>query len=243
MTTIICIAGFGDNATMFDPLVAAATGSEVQYHPINLPGFGAPALGAHKTSLEAMASYVMYCAKDLGAEIVLAHSVASIIATIAAQKPHSPVTSIMSLEGNLTREDAYFSGTAARYGSADQFRTAFLNRLEENAKDDPLIERYRGVVACADGQALWELGCDADRFSAEHSPGRLLQTVPRAAYFFNPRNIPESSLLWLESNELPKFELPEASHWASIDKPHLLCRKINEALEKWKDPGFLIKSS
>ena len=36
----------------------------------------------------------------------------------------------MSLEGNLTVEDAYFSGATADYDSAESFRAAFLDRLD-----------------------------------------------------------------------------------------------------------------
>lgn len=139
---------------MFAPLVDAATGGATRYYPISLPGFGAPVIPGQATSLETLASYLIECAETLGADTVLAHSVASIIASIAASRPNSPLTSVLSLEGNLTRDDAYFSGTAAQYTSPPAFRAAFLGRLEAMAKHDAIIKRYREVVENANPQAL-----------------------------------------------------------------------------------------
>ena len=214
MTKIICIAGFGDDASMFGPLVDVSASLPVQFHPINLPGFGAPLLSGQKSSLTSLAAYLVKRAEEIGAKTVLAHSVASIIASIAANRLSSPLNAILSLEGNITSEDAYFSGTAANYSSADEFVVAFLSRLDDLAKGDPAIARYRDVVRSADPLALWQLGCDAHRFSSEESPGELLQATEKAAYFFNPENVPSSSLSWLNANSLLRFEMSGASHWA-----------------------------
>ena len=230
MTPILCLAGFGDDASMFDPLVDQAAGLNLHFHPLNLPGFGAPPLRGQATTLNALAAWLAEQAEARGATTVLAHSVASIIAAIAANRTRSPLTTILSLEGNLTPEDAYFSGSAAQYDSAETFRPAFLSRLDEMAAQDPILARYRQAVAKADPQALWDLGCDADRFSREHSPVALLQAVAHAAYLFNPDNLPDTSRAWLATHTLPRFELPGASHWASVDQPRLLAETAAQAL-------------
>lgn len=217
---------------MFDPLVQTSRGDHIQYQPLNLPGFGAPPLTEAKTSLEALATVLLEAVTKLGTDTVLAHSVSSIIASLAARRPNSPVRSILSLEGNLTPDDAYFSGTAANYSNAVDFRTAFLGRLDEIAKADPIIARYRGIVERADARALWELGCDAHRFSQTHSPGQWLAAAPHAAYFFNPKNVPEASLAWLGDHPMPRFELSNASHWASLDQPDQLAQYIKQALDE-----------
>ena len=227
---MICLAGFGDNASMFSPLVEECASGELEVLPINLPGFGAPTLDGQITSLDSLATHVNERAAALGANIVLAHSVASIIASLAAGKPGSPLGFVMSLEGNLTPEDAYFSGTAAEFPSANEFRPAFLSRLNDMAHEDAILSRYREAVLQADPQALWELGCAAHRFSTEHSPGALLQSLPRSAYLYNPDNVPTSSLGWLQSSSLKRYELPNASHWASIDQPKRLSEKIFVAI-------------
>lgn len=232
MKKILCIAGFGDDASMFERLAEHDISGTVQFLPMDLPGFGAPRLQGQETTLDALASALNAQATTLGAETVLAHSVASIVASIAARQAGSPIRTILSLEGNLTPEDAYFSGTAAGYDAPEDFRTAFLARLDDMKDGDPVLERYCARVETADPVALWQLGCDAHAFSAQHSPGELLMASARAVYLYNPENLPETSLTWLQTHDIERYELPGASHWASVDQPELLLEQILKAISQ-----------
>ena len=227
---MIFIAGFGDNASMFDGLLATDLAERFELALFNLPGFGCAAR-AGETTLTAMADVAAEQARKTGAEIIVAHSVASIIASLAAARKDCPLKTILSLEGNLTAQDAYFSGSAADYDSAAAFREAFLSRLDEMASTAPEIARYRKQVALADSQALWELGCDARRFSNKRHPGELLIEAAEAVYLYNPDNCPDASLEWLEHAPLPRLTLDNATHWKSVDQPEQLARKLSEALE------------
>ena len=225
---MLMLAGFGDNASMFDGLVGSALAASFDVLPVDLPGFGGmPA--AEETSLSALADFVAAKAVETRAEVIVAHSVASIVASLAAQRADCPVTTILSLEGNLTAEDAYFSGTAADYDSPADFHAAFLARLDQMAETAPEIARYRRQVARADVRALWQLGCDARRFSDLYSPGEVLLGAAKAVYLYNPDNCPESTLRWLERHDLPKVVLRNATHWISVDQPGLLALKLGEA--------------
>lgn len=226
---ILFIAGFGDNASMFEGLADTHLAHSYRLLPINLPGFGAPPL-AETTTLEALAQTVSDAAVKNGAEIIVAHSVASIIASLAASRPDSPLTTILSLEGNITAEDAYFSGTAADYDNPAAFCAAFIERLDEMAKTARTIRRYRDQVLKADRLALWQLGIDARRFSDEHVPGAVLQEAAKVTYLYNPDNCPSSTLRWLEENKMDRIVLENATHWTSVDQPELLADKIAEAL-------------
>jgi len=223
------IAGFGDNASMFEGLHQTRLAQHARLIPFDLPGFGAPALET-ETTLEALATVVADKAASSSAEIVVAHSVASIIASLAVQKPGSPLRTIFSLEGNLTPEDAYFSGTAADFNDAGSFRTAFLRRLTQMEEADPVIARYRHAVQQADPSVLWQLGCDARRFSQSRMPGEMLMAAPHVTYFYNPENCPQSSIDWLNAYPMNRVILKDASHWASVDQPALLSEKMLEAL-------------
>ncbi|MEM0930180.1 MAG: alpha/beta hydrolase [Pseudomonadota bacterium] len=227
---LLCIAGFGDDASMFAPLLETSLTDVVDIQPISLPGFGAPPLSGQKTTLAALADYVDKQARERGARFILAHSVASIIASLAAQREGSPIELIVSLEGNLTAEDAYFSGTAADFEEPEAFRQAFLARLYTMASREPVIARYRQIVTDADPLALWELGCDAHAFSSACVPGDVLLSAAEVVYLYNPDNVPESSLEWLEANPIKAITMPQASHWPSIDQPEALATSITQAL-------------
>lgn len=214
---------------MFESLSHTVLADAITLRPTNLPGFGAPPLRS-QASLTALAGFVAATASETGSEVVVAHSVASIIASLAAGVAGSPITTILSLEGNLTAADAYFSGTAADYDDPGSFREAFLPRLEEMSRVDPIIDRYRDAVADADPLALWQLGKDARRFSDANHPGEVLRAAADVTYFYNPANCPQSTLDWLRDNPLKRMLLPGASHWPTIDQPEQLAQKMMAAL-------------
>ena len=214
---VVCIAGFGDNVGMFAPLLDTAKNERLHIDAFDLPGFGAPALD--RTTLETLADALGARCRQLGARTVVAHSVASIIASLAAQRDGSPIRAIVSLEGNLTAEDAYFSGTAADYPDPSRFRAAFLSRLREMAEDDPIVEGYHHRVMNADPLALWELGCDARAFSERAVPGDVLMAAASVVYVLNPTNCPPASLAWLNAHDMERVVLEGASHWPTIDRP------------------------
>ena len=226
---ILFVAGFGDNASMFETMADTKLAESYRLLPLNLPGFGAPPLG-QKTTLNSLAQALSEEAVRYGAEIIVAHSVASIIASLAAAEANCPLKTIISLEGNITAQDAYFSGTAADYDDPVAFRTAFLERLDEMAHAAPIIQRYRNEVSKADPLALWQLGTDARHFSASCVPGEVLKTAGRVSYLYNPDNCPDSTVRWLEENEMERMVLENATHWPSVDQPIALAEKIAEAL-------------
>ncbi|MEM8546904.1 MAG: alpha/beta hydrolase [Pseudomonadota bacterium] len=223
-------AGFGDNSSMFEPMRDTPLARQFALVLLDLPGFGrAPLRGT--TSLQSLADFVAEKAIATGAKIIVAHSVASIIASLAAARADCPLTTIVSLEGNLTADDAYFSGTAAQFDRPESFRAAFLERLGQQENVVPELTRYRTQVAAADPRALWELGCDARRFSQSTHPGECLAAAAKVAYLYNPENCPKASLEWLHAHELPSLIMENATHWKSVDQPILLAEKIEASLK------------
>lgn len=227
---ILLIAGFGDDSSMFTGLLETRLADAYDLIAIDLPGFGAPRSKTEIT-LDSLGKYICAKAKEFAAEIIVAHSVASIIASIAANEPDSPITTILSLEGNITADDAYFSGTAANYDDPIVFKSAFLARLEEMSESQPIIKRYHRVVSKADPIALWQLGSDAHRFSSRQIPGELLVSSAKTTYLYNPDNCPQSTLEWLKKNSIEKIILDQATHWVSVSEPHLLSEKILSVIE------------
>ena len=229
--TILCIAGFGDNGSMFEPLLDTELAQRVNLVPLNLPGFGAPRM-LERTSLTSLANVLNNYAIEQGADTVMAHSVASIIASLAAQQVGSPIKHILSLEGNLTPEDAYFSGSAADYKSEESFFAAFIEKLSKLSVNDLIMERYLQQVESADPLALWQLGCDARQYSDSFDPGQSLVDSAQVNYFYNSDNLPKASLNWLENNSsLTCTELHGASHWPTIDQPIQLSEAVIAALD------------
>lgn len=227
---ILFLSGFGDGASLFAKMHDTDLARDFDLRPLSMPGFGAPRQ-SDETTLKSLADWVVDQANVSGAEIVVAHSVASLVAALAAMVPGSPITRILSVEGNITAQDAYFSGTAADFPDPTSFRTAFLGRLTEMAKGNPVFAAFRDRVSAADPLALWQLGRDARRYSAQVVPGEILLAAAQAVYLYNPVNCPQSTLDWLDQNPMPRILMDGASHWPSIDQPDLLAQAIRQALD------------
>ena len=236
LPAILFIAGFGDDSSMFIPLSETELASRHRLVMVDLPGFGNAAPLEVSTTLEALADVVYDLANKERTQVVVAHSVASIIVSLAARRSSSFIDTIISLEGNLTADDAYYSGTAADFDNAADFRRAFLARLDELAKSQQIIARYRSIVAKADPEAMWELGCDVRRFSATYVPGDILAETNRVCYLYNPENCPKASLEWLQGHPIPRLRMDGPTHWASVDQPRLVARNILEALNLLQRP-------
>lgn len=228
---VILVAGFGDNASMFEPLLNTPLANEVNLHLLNFPGFGADA-STEPTTLTSLAEFLSEQANQRNASVIVAHSVASIVASIAATL-ENPVERIISLEGNLTEEDAYFSGTAADFDYPDAFLPHFIARLQVMAQQNPILERYIQQVHTADPLSLWQLGCDAKQFSQTNHPGEFLNSAAKVTYLYNADNCPKTSMAWLQQSTMHRVALPEASHWPSVDKPSLLSDIMRQVLSQY----------
>ena len=227
---IVMIAGFGDGAEMFDNLRATPLAARYRLTALDLPGFGGTAPLPDGTNLAALSGFLHARAVAEDARIVLAHSASSIIASLAAALPGSPLETIVALEGNITADDAYYSGKAAGFSDATAFKEALLRGLEETSRDRPIFSRYVRMVRLADANALWQLGQDVHRFSLEQAPGLLLARCRTVHYVYNPENCPEATLKWLQGSPLNLIRIDGASHWPSVDRPDALSRLVLEAL-------------
>lgn len=227
---MLFVSGFGDVGDVFEPLSKTALAERYRLVTFDMPGCGRAAPLATPTTLDALADVVLDVASRERARVVAGHSIGSVTASLAMRKPASEIATMISLEGNLTEHDAYFSGSAADYDQPEAFHRAFLGKLAEMATDDPQIERYRQTIEIADPKALWHVGRDVRAFSAEQAPIEVLIEVGAAAYIYNPENCAPQSLDRLARSAIPSFRLDGASHWASLDQPEALAASILEAL-------------
>ncbi len=228
---IVLVAGFADHGGMFELLGSTALGRRFALHAIDLPGMGGSTPLDQPLTLDRAAALVADVVRQTSARTIIAHSVGSIVASLAAGTPDSSIDTVVSIEGNLTPADAYFSGSAAQYESPDMFHAAFLSRLSERAVDDEVIRRYRDQVAIADPTSIWEMGSDTHHFSIEHSPGEVLaRCAKHVHYFYNPDNTPEDSIQWLREHQLATTILDGTSHWPTVDQPDLIANKTLDSL-------------
>jgi pimeloyl-ACP methyl ester carboxylesterase len=93
--------------------------------------------------------------------ILIAHSIGSAIAVEAAHQVGPRCLGLLSIEGNLTPEDAYFTGTAADYDDPEEFKRAHLARTRRLVAGGQAPASYAVAVVAADARRMWTLGRDA----------------------------------------------------------------------------------
>ena len=83
---------------------------------VDLPGFGdEPPFEDRFATPSCLAQAVADIASVQRTEIVVAHSVGSVIASMAAMGPRSGIRTVISLEGNLTAADCSFTSLLEEY--------------------------------------------------------------------------------------------------------------------------------
>jgi pimeloyl-ACP methyl ester carboxylesterase len=133
---------------------------------------------------------------------------------------------LFSIEGNLTAEDAYFSGRAADFDDAYIFKQHFLDDIWNMAQTRSILRRYFATALLADPTALWQLGRDARRMSVGDAPGQAYRDVQPSLYYWSPANMAESTARWIVKFNLDRRQFTNASHWPTVDQPNATARAI-----------------
>jgi pimeloyl-ACP methyl ester carboxylesterase len=226
---LLLIGGFAENGAMFEPLFETSLADVFHLVAIDLPGFGQSPLQPGRKTLRDYGFLVGTMAQRLSERPIgiIAHSLGSVIASFACSSGGYSPMGLLSLEGNLTSADAYYSGMAAKFENAAAFKSFFIGNLTKPASSNWLLARYRAAAEICDPSALWQLGLDAHK--AGDQPGQMLLDLNcRKLFVYSRENLPAPSLEWLSWHpELPTHSLNGASHWPTLDQPIQLATVIS----------------
>jgi hypothetical protein len=131
-----------------------------------------------------------------------------------------------SIEGNLTADDAYFSGRAADFDDACLFKQSFLDEIWKMAQMRGVLRRFFATAVLADPIALWPLGRDARRMSVGDAPSQAYRCVRPSLYYWSPANTAETTRRWIAKSDLDQHQFANASHWPTVDQPNETARAI-----------------
>nr|WP_255590431.1 alpha/beta hydrolase [Marinicella sp. NBU2979] len=127
----------------------------------DLPGFGASPARTEGLSIKACANVCSTLIDGVSKDrriVLVGHSVGSIIMTETVGTLHIAPSLVVSLEGNLSATDAYFSGQAANYKEPHQFYQHFLKTVFNLTAEGIVPKSYFAGLRFADPLALWTLG-------------------------------------------------------------------------------------
>lgn len=218
-----CLPGFADSNASFLPLFKTALAQETTLITPDLPGFGASPKNGHAATIAEYAATLRDLIEHVspGAEIgLIGHSVGSVIAAETAQLLGKRCRGVFSIEGNVTVDDAYFSGRAVEFENAADFKDFFTDHIWQRGAKDAILRAYLAGLLQADAAAMWAFGRDVKAYSQNDRPGHVLLSLDcPVQYFWCGDNTPASTQKFIKDNTLANIEVSGTSHWPMLDAP------------------------
>jgi pimeloyl-ACP methyl ester carboxylesterase len=208
--TLLFVHALADSGLAFVPLFDTPLVERFRLVAVDLAGFGASPRQDNVLTIAQHAEAIATLARSLraaGPMGLVGHSVGSMIAVEAASRLGELFGGLFSIEGNLTADDAYFSGRAAEFDDACAFKQRFLDDLWNLAQTRNILRRFFAAAVSADPVAMWELGRDARRMSTGDAPGRAYQRVRPSLYYWSPANTAETTRRWIAKSDLDQRQL------------------------------------
>lgn len=229
---LICLHGFADSSHMYAPLSETVLIDRFEVIAVDLPGFGASPRDPSINLIQDFARTITALAAVIspGEPVgLIGHSIASAIAVDMVPELALVPIGLLSIEGNLTEADAYFSGMAADWNSPNSFKEAFCNEIWDASEKNRDLRRYFGGVVLADATAMWHLGNDARRVSAGDAVGKAYMSVNvPTLYYWGAATTPNRTREFIEKNSLSNHQYTIESHWPTVASPIATAEVINE---------------
>jgi pimeloyl-ACP methyl ester carboxylesterase len=227
--TLLFIHALADCGLAFTPLFDTLLAHSFRLIVVDLPGFGASPPRHDVQTIEQHASAVATLVNAMAATNpigLVGHSIGSMIAVRAAARLGQRFAGLFSIEGNLTAEDAYFSGKAADFDNPHAFKDRLLEELWAMAQTQPILRRFHGTMTQADAVTMWTLGRDARRLSVGDAPGQAYLRVRPSLYYWSPLTTADSTQGWIARSGIANLQFVNAGHWPTIEQPAATARAI-----------------
>ncbi len=231
-TTLFFIHAFGDSGRCYESVVSQPCLQRYRLIVVDLWGFGASprrtdvrTVGDYSSALERV--IVETCRNQTVG--LIGHSIAGSMAVQIGARNEELVSGVFSIEGNLTADDAMFTGRAANFDNAHAFKEKFLAEVWEMGKDSDELRHYYAGSRIADEQAMWHLGRDAKEVSAQDVLGDAFRALPvPKLYYWSPVTTPENTQRWIRQAGIPNQTYVGAGHWPMVSKPNTTAKAIDD---------------
>jgi pimeloyl-ACP methyl ester carboxylesterase len=228
---VLCVPGFADSGASWLPLTEAlALRCEVAV--LELPGFGEAPPQSAEVTVAGFAEVIADVARRTwaGPVTLLGHSLGAALAVRAAHHLAEHCAAMVSIEGNLTAQDSYFSGQATRHDAPAAFKHAFAEQVRTLVADGRAPATYAESVAVADPLSMWSLGRDAIRQGAADGYGRDFATLGhRAVYLWSSTTTPPATQEFLRAHRLQHRQLTIEHHWPWTVRPDTIADLVHAA--------------
>lgn len=214
------IHALADSHRSFQHAFAAPLAARVRLFLFDLPGHGASRPRPAGLTVEEAARVCrdLIATHSTSRRVVLvAHSMAGIIATRTALLLERSPALVISVEGNLTPADAYYTGQAGRFDDPNRFHAYFHETVVGLAEKNEAMRRFSENVGKADPKTIWTLGRSVLSYQ---TPGLdYLQLDCPSCYYWDPASVTADARQFLDSHDMRRRTFPGCGHWPMVTSP------------------------
>jgi pimeloyl-ACP methyl ester carboxylesterase len=237
------LPALGESSLCFREAFESKLGVSHNLFAVDVPGFGVSppnpraqdVPGVAQVLLEQIGSY-----SSTRPVVLVAHSMMSLVAQYLVLSQQLEVDWLISVEGNLTRDDTFLSGLAVNYPDPHSFYTAFIGKIlallgQDRAlrcHGEQALHRYYASVRFADPQTMWLLGQSGFAETGEELGGRgFLELSVKKLYVWDEASTSVRSKQFIQGNEVPNRVLSGLGHWPMVKRPETFYNILAEILD------------
>ncbi|MEL6193678.1 MAG: alpha/beta hydrolase [Bacteroidota bacterium] len=159
---------------------------------------------------------------------LIGHSVSGIIVTELIQKLQQEVNGYISVEGNLTTADSYYSSLPIHHSKEDFYRI-YLDSVREHAKTRADFQRYLASVRFADVDSLYELGKSTEGLIRDNQAGKAFMSLDcQKLYIWGDKDTPVETVEFIRENDVPNILLKGVGHWPMVEVADKFYRVVGD---------------
>jgi len=230
------IHGFGESGLSFREAFDSKLSDSFNLFVPDIPGFGAspmqPGLTSLQDSTDCLEKLINETSK--GKQIyIVAHSLGGVIGTWICQRLGPQVQKFVSIEGNMTTADAFFSGLAKDFDEPSDFHSLLIEKVISRLGNDESMHRYYASIRFSNPESLWNWGKTGAEATGEIKAGEEFNGLTcNKIYLWGDKSTPEQTKQFLAKNKVPNYCFLGSGHWPMIDATQDFYEKICNWLMK-----------
>lgn len=229
---LVFLHAFGDSGYCYADMFASSSLGQYRLIAFDLWGFGTSPRRPDVRTVEdyALALEDLILATCPNRKVgLVGHSIAASIAVRIANRLGNRIAGVFSIEGNLTPDDAMFTGRAAEFDDPIAFKRRFLDDIWRMGQDSDELRHYYSGARLGDAHSMWHLGRDAKRISPDNALGEAFRGLSRPKlYYWSKTSTPASTAEWIERTEIPNRVYSGAGHWPMVTQPERTAMAVAE---------------
>ena len=217
------IHGFCCSGHLYENVFDSVLANDFSVYLPDFPGFGAtpPVTPPHTVadSARLLSDLIRRVGGD-GPVYLLSHSLGGIVGTEAAKDLGRSVRGYVSVEGNLTKQDAFLTGLSADFDDAEAFYDHLVGIFLPMVQADPSLRRFMTGVLSADPDSVLAWGKSCAEATGETKAGDEFRSLGIPTLFvWGEKGLPEMSREYIERHGMNHLSFANAGHNVMVDEP------------------------